>query len=290
MKTKFIGLDGFGEIEAVSKKKTTKKTKNLSTAQKSVRFAKRAATLCAKNIKAKNTSNKKKTAAKKPVRVQSTILDRQYAQSRRVPMTSGSAMESLKYLKKATAGKTYAHSAPAEPKAHKTVKKKAILAVAACLTAIMLSCVTVASALDAPKPVKNESPKASAALPAATSDEAVYSLNTPDMFVNNVLASLYVDGELIGTTDEGDELDNALAQYLVDYRAAYDDTTTTEYVNDVKVERHALDNSSVIGADELMETAKEHLSVRLETDWSYDIDIDYETDITYDEDEDSDRG
>ena len=39
MKTKFIGLDGFGEIEAVSKKKTTKKTKNLSTAQKSVRFA-----------------------------------------------------------------------------------------------------------------------------------------------------------------------------------------------------------------------------------------------------------
>ena len=35
MKTKFIGLDGFGEIEAVSKKKTTKKTKNLSTAQKS---------------------------------------------------------------------------------------------------------------------------------------------------------------------------------------------------------------------------------------------------------------
>ncbi|MBQ1594291.1 MAG: hypothetical protein II105_01385, partial [Ruminococcus sp.] len=115
MKTKFIGLDGFGEIEAVSKKKTTKKTKNLSTAQKSVRFAKRAATLCAKNIKAKNTANKKKTAAKKPVRVQSTILDRQYAQSRRVPMTSGSAMESLKYLKKATAGKTYAHSAPAEP-------------------------------------------------------------------------------------------------------------------------------------------------------------------------------
>ena len=82
MKTKFIGLDGFGEIEAVSKKKTTKKTKNLSTAQKSVRFAKRAATLCAKNIKAKNTSNKKKTAAKKPVRVQSTILDRQYAQSK----------------------------------------------------------------------------------------------------------------------------------------------------------------------------------------------------------------
>ena len=288
MKTKFIGLDGFGEIEAVSKKKTTKKTKNLSTAQKSVRFAKRAATLCAKNIKAKNTSNKKKTAAKKPVRVQSTILDRQYAQSRRVPMTSGSAMESLKYLKKATAGKTYAHSAPAEPRTHKIVKKKAVLAVAACLTAIMLSCVTVASALDAPQPQKNEEPKTAAALPAATSDEAVYSLNTPDMFVNNVLASLYVDGELIGTTDEGDELDNALAQYLVDYRAAYDDTTTTEYVNDVKVERHALDNSSVIGADELMETAKEHLSVRLETDWSYDIDIDYDTDITYDEDEDSD--
>ena len=290
MKTKFIGLDGFGEIEAVSKKKSTRKTKQLTTAQKSARFVKRAATLCAKNIKAKGAAktNKKKTAFKKPAGVQSSILEKQYLQSRRAPMTSGSAMESLKYFKKPAAGKTYAHSAPAEPKAHKTVKKKAILAVAACLTAIMLSCVTVASALDAPKPVKNESPKASAALPAATSDEAVYSLNTPDMYVNNVLSSLYVDGELIGTTDEGDKLDNALAQYLVDYRAAYDDTTTTEYVNDVKVERHGLDNSNVISADELMETAKEHLSVRLETDWSYDIDIDYDTDITYDEDEDSD--
>ena len=289
MKTKFIGLDGFGEIEAVSKKQSSKKSKKLSTAQKTVRFVKRAVSLCAKTFKAKNANtNKKKTAAKKPVRVQSTILDRQYTQSRRAPMTSGSAMESLKYLKTATKGKTYAHSAPAEPRTHKFIKKRAVLAVAACLTAIMLSCVTVASALDAPQPQKSNEPKAAASLPAATADEVSYSLKTPDMYVNNVLASLYVDGELIGTTDEGDELDNALAQYLVDYRAAYDDTTTTEYVNDVKVERHGLDNSEVKTAAELMEEAKDHLSVRLETDWSYDIDIDYESDITYDEDEDSD--
>ena len=290
MKTKFIGLDGFGEIEAVSTKKTSKKSAQLSTAQKSVRFAKRAANLCAKNIKTKNINktNKKKTAAKKPVRAQSSILDRQYAMSRRAPLTSGSAMESLKYLKTASAGKTYAHSAPAEPRAHKTVKKKAILAVAACLTAIMLSCVTVASALDAPQTKKTGEPKTTAAITAATKDEVSYSLNTPDMYVNNVLSSLYIDGELIGTTDEGEALENALAQYLVDYRADYDDTTTTEYVNNVRVEKHGLDNSELKSADELMEEAKGKVSVRLETDWSYDIDIDYETDITYDEDEDSD--
>ena len=71
MKTKFIGLDGFGEIEAVSKKKSTRKTKQLTTAQKSARFVKRAATLCAKNIKAKGAAktNKKKTAFKKPAGV-----------------------------------------------------------------------------------------------------------------------------------------------------------------------------------------------------------------------------
>lgn len=286
VKTKFIGLDGYSEIESVSKKRrTARQSKNLTTSQKTVRFVKRAVTLCAKNIKRKTAGQ---TASKKVRRPQSTIFDRQYAQTRRVPATAGSAMDSLQYLRSMPSGKKfYAHSAPSEPHQHKIVKKKVVMAVAACVTAIMLSCVTVASALDAPQPEKTEEPKTNVVFP-ATSDELSYSLDTPNMYMNNAFASLYIDGELIGTTNDPDALENALDQYLIDCRAGYDNTTTTKFVNDVRVDRHGPDDSVLLTAGELMQAAADKFSVKLETNWSYESEIDYETDITYDENENSD--
>ena len=168
MKTKFIGLEGYQEIEHVSSKK--KKAKRLNTAQKTVRFIKRAVSLGKKkllNRKKKNTAVlKKNTAVQRTKKTnQTSVLERQYLQSRTAATGSGSAMESLKYLKNKPAGKTYQHSAPEEPRKRGFVKKKAVLAVAACLTAIMLSCVTVASALDSPaknaQKNDNSAPKAS---------------------------------------------------------------------------------------------------------------------------------
>ena len=56
MNTKFIGLDGFNEIESLSvtKKRANIKTcKKLNTAQKTVRFIKRASVYFIKFIKAK---------------------------------------------------------------------------------------------------------------------------------------------------------------------------------------------------------------------------------------------
>ncbi|SCX02174.1 G5 domain-containing protein [Ruminococcaceae bacterium P7] len=293
MKTKFIGLEGYQEIEHVSSKK--KKAKKLNTAQKTVRFIKRAVSLGKKkllNRKKKNTAVlKKNTAVQRTKKTnQTSVLERQYLQSRTAATGSGSAMESLKYLKNKPASKTYQHSAPEEPRKRGFVKKKAVLAVAACLTAIMLSCVTVASALDSPaknaQKNNNSAPKA-AALPVATADEVKYDLDTPGFCVNASLSSLYIDGELIGTTNESEALDNALDQVLLDARAAYDDTTTTEFLN-VKVEKLGFDNTALMTADELMEKAEGRFSIKLETDWSYDIELDYDTDVTYDEDEDSD--
>ena len=295
MKTKFIGLEGYQEIEPVSPKK--KNTKKLSTAQKTVRFIKRAVSLGKKkllNRKKKNTAVLKKNASvlRTKKTKQSSVLERQYLQSRTTAANTGSAMESLKYLKNKPAGKTHQHSAPQEPRKRGFVKKKAILAVAACLTAIMLSCVTVASALDSPAKnaeknnTGNSAPKA-AALPVATADEVKYDLDTPGFYVNAGLSSLYIDGELIGTTNESEALDAALNQVLLDARAAYDDTTTTEFLN-VTVEKLGLDNTALMTADELMEKAEGRFSIKLETDWSYDIELDYDTDVTYDEDEDSD--
>ena len=280
VKTKFIGLEGYNAIEPVSNRKSAKKSKKLNTAQKTVRFVRRAAMLVAKRFQ--------KAAVKKTAKKNTSVLDRQYTQARRAPETAGSsAMESLSYLKIKAAGKPLAHGAPSEPRQHKFLKKKALLAAAACAAAITLSCVTVASALDVPKPVKEDEVKAPAAA-VATADQVVYTLEAPQTYVNSTYATLSVDGDIIGTTDEGEALEQALRQYLADYRAEYDDTTTTEFDNDVQVERHGAVSGTVLSADELINAAKDRFSVRLETDWYYDSDIEYETEITYDEDEDSD--
>ena len=55
MKTKFIGLEGFNEIESLStkKKKSTGKTVQPSVAYKTVRFVKRASVYFAKSVSKK---------------------------------------------------------------------------------------------------------------------------------------------------------------------------------------------------------------------------------------------
>ena len=48
METKFIGLEGFNEIESLPTKKRRVCRRELTTAQKTVRFVKRATTFCDK--------------------------------------------------------------------------------------------------------------------------------------------------------------------------------------------------------------------------------------------------
>ena len=60
METKFIGLEGFNEIESLPTKKRKVCRRELTTAQKTVRFVKRATTFCAKSVvrMSKNTAAK----------------------------------------------------------------------------------------------------------------------------------------------------------------------------------------------------------------------------------------
>ena len=97
METKFIGRDGFNEIENVSGKKIQKKnSKKISTVKKTIRFAKRLSAEISHDIEARKSK------------------------------------------------KRHAHSAPER----NIIKKKAILTAMACVTAAILCCATVASALD----------------------------------------------------------------------------------------------------------------------------------------------
>lgn len=170
--------------------------------------------------------------------------------------------------------------------------KKAALSVAASVTAAVLCCATVASALEGPKASAKQTALADAQLtvPATEQPQQDNTMETePELMINSGCADLYIDGKLIGSTDEPDALAEALEQNLKDSRKGYDDATVTEYVNKIKIDRRAAEeNEKLLSAAELMKSAKKKLSVKLTTDWSYDLDIDYDVKYEYDESQDND--
>lgn len=306
METKFIGLEGFNEIESLPTKKRRVCRRELTTAQKTVRFVKRATTFCAKSVvrMSKNTAAKLAQAVKnrkgslksvtiksvnpsKKAKIQISSIDRAFSESR--SGTTKSAKEIVSGLS-FKSEKQYAHLAPSTVRSQKLLKKKAVLAVVACFSAITLSCVTVASALDMKTGNNNNNAKTSAVV--ATSDEAIpvnteidsESASANIKAISPSCASLYIDGKFIGATEEIDELKADLDQVLVDYRKDYDDETTTEFANSVEVVTGNTSGTDLISADEIMALADGKFSISLSTDIVYTRDVAYDTKVKYDED------
>lgn len=324
MKTKFIGLEGFNEIESLStkqKRQTKIHSKKLNTAQKTIRFIKRASVLCGKTLKIKSckllSAVSKKAMSKSSVKAKNSkpsILDKCYIENRTGinGEYSGSAKEAIATIP-FSSGKKYAHSAPVQGRrAHTIMKKRAILAVVACFAAITLSCVTVASALDfsdTPATVSSSNSKIYSSVPVqsesvnndsneyiggiSTADEAVSSINS-DAYVSmakalindNIksgCAGLYIDGKLIGATTESDALKAALENVLVDYREGYDEATTTEFANDVVVKNGNFDDSQLMSVDEIMSLADGKFSIALSTDIVYTRTVIHQVKTEYDD-------
>lgn len=310
METKFIGLEGFNEIESLPTKKRKVCRRELTTAQKTVRFVKRATTFCAKSVvrMSKNTAAKlaqaienrkgslksvtvKSVNSSKKAKTQISAIDKVFNESR--SGTTKSAREIISGLS-FKSEKQYAHLAPSTVRSQKLIKKKAVLAVVACFSAITLSCVTVASALDVQETNTNGTgTEAAAVVAAATSDEAVpdyteisgeyADLNT----ISPSCASLYIDGKFIGATEEIDELKADLDQVLVDYRKDYDDETTTEFANSVEVVTGNPSGTDLVSAEDVMALADGKFSISLSTDIVYTRDVAYDTKVKYDEDKSS---
>ncbi len=321
MKTKFIGLEGFNEIESLSTVNKKSHSRRLSTKDKTVRFIKRAARMCgkkftaaAKSLTAK-TSVAKKSSASKAKKPQLSVLDRHYNANR-----SSENKEFSCSAKEAVAGfsfsngKVYAHSAPKTAhRTHTIIKKRAILAVVACLSAVTLSCVTVAGALEysgnVPTPDKAaettptviESTQStnpendSIILTTSTADEALGAVGEDaystieNAIVNQdavyELAGLYIDGKLIGATDDAEALKAKLNEVLLDYRKDYDDKTTTEFANSVEVRGGSFPKDTIVSPDELISMADGKFSISLSTDIVYTREVDYDTKTEYDDSE-----
>ncbi len=333
MNTKFIGLEGFNEIESLSttnKKAYGKNSVKLTTVQKTVRFVKRASVFFAKSFKKKSKKllsfiikkinqtkfSGNKTVSAKTVKAKITqisLLDKCYRDNRTGNSTefNSSAKEAISSIS-FSSGKKYAHStANAGFRAHTILKKRALLAVVTCLIAVTLSCVTVASALDfsgnnatvaamsnniytnTAANNNNRSPESSD-FHASTSDEAFRSeayVSIAKALINDNIQTeccgLYIDGELIGATNEVAALKDALEKVLEDYRADYDDKTTTEFANDVVVKSGDFTDSQIMSAEDIINAADGKFSIALSTDIVYTREIKYEEKTEYDDSETS---
>ncbi len=249
METRFIGLEGYDRIENVTGKKTNQKRhkKNISTFKKTVRFTKRLKTEISRDVESRK--NKKR----------------------------------------------HAHSAPT----HSIIKKKAILTAMACITAAILCGVTV-SALgtdpaeaDASQIQHDAKSQVVSQTPVVIETENdfnnvdINNIENPEIYMNLNYYSLTVDGQEIGVTEDGETLQSLLDNFLVEARAEYDDTTTTEFANDVQLINTTAPSAQLETAEEVFAKAKDKLSVSLYTDWSYEVDMEYETNVTYDDTKDN---
>lgn len=308
MNTKFIGLEGFNEIESLSAKKKTAVKK--TALQKAVRFAKRASVYIAKSVNKKAVSFFAHITAKKSIiksdKKSVSVLDKCYLENRKGGTTefTSSVREAVSGVSFTSGRKKYAHSAPSGQRAHTIIKKKAVLAVVACASAIMLSCVTVASALDftenSPKTAASETYSSEAAKETnnsvktvfpATADEAVFGAETyltitKSLMNDNIGAGffgLYIDGKLIGATDDAEALNSALEQVLTDCKDGYDDETTTEFANEVIVKSGSFADDKLMTVTDIMEAAKDKFSIALSTDIVYTREVDYKIKTEYDD-------
>ncbi len=227
---KFIGLDGFSEIESITPEPIEK------------------------------SELKKPAKAKKKKADSHKALGEKLKASKKIPQPAhleGGATEHVVY------------------------KKRVVIAVAASVTAAMLSIVTMASALDSQEEIQPQNALVPAVIKPATPDEPVTFEKAAEPETKGVSA-LYIDGELIGVVEDGEELKTALDGILSDAKEGYDDATTTEFANKVEVKPYKGDKSAE-SVDDLMEYSKYMYSIKLSTDWIYEEEIPYETEITEDD-------
>ena len=172
-------------------------------------------------------------------------------------------------------------------KKKRTHKKKSFFAVAASITAIMLSAATVGAVVtgtfNTPQTavVTADAPKGGVPEGYETVQNEVPAYEESTGAVENYGAAadgyysycgLYVDGELIGVVDDYEGLTAALDQVLADAINCYTDpSTTAEFVNNVEIAPLSYGNAAAVA--DVMANFRSVVSIRLATNWVDELDI-----------------
>lgn len=290
MSTKFIGVEGFGEIKSINNKKNNSKN-NISTGKKFLRFIKRIPTEVSRDLR----------AIKKKIGdiTWSTLTFKKFFKGIRNFHLKGSYFESMRSPKGIATMLAPVAAAvvliltvcfwtmnespltvSVDGEHIATIENEAVLTQATAQMHNALSKTeegeTVIPAMQIGMPSLSGTSKSSA--------NYVYQqlVDRSDAVVLNA-AGLYVDGVFYGATENKAELSSALTKILTDAKARFDETTTTVFENDVKVVEDIYASSLIKSTDEIVAAAKHSFSIRLETDFTVEYERYYQTHYEYDD-------
>ena len=123
----------------------------------------------------------------------------------------------------------------------------------------------------------------------ATANQVSNAMVSTDSSLKNNCAGLYINEKLIGACDSYDELNSALEELLKDDKEYYDDKSEIGFYNNVEVKEGIFNNSDIKTVDEIIKTAqnKNLLQVLVKTDIVLTEKIPYDTKVKYDKTQDS---
>ncbi|MCI6653374.1 MAG: peptidoglycan DD-metalloendopeptidase family protein [Ruminococcus sp.] len=123
----------------------------------------------------------------------------------------------------------------------------------------------------------------------ATANQVSNAMVSTDTSISNNCAGLYINEKLIGACDSYDELNQALEELLKDDKEYYDDKSEIGFYNNVEVKKGIFNNSDLKSVDEIIKTAKSKklLQVLVKTDVVLTEKTPYDTKVKYDKTQDS---
>lgn len=295
MKTKFIGLDGFGEIETL---KTTRKVKK-HYVKKTVRCFKEAVQTASCFMQSFNNTNQK-ASQKTPT------LDACYRNARMGNKSEYSVkiLDFAKYSNKQPSKKAYSvkYKREFQPISKNFLKNKAAFgAMTACITGVFaVMAIFPVAGVNASASVSEQTTgyalSENATNPQAHTLTNVFGNKESDTNIsafsseniNTGIVGLYIDGEFLGAVIEEYALYQGLEEYINEVKADYDSNTTVEYANNIEVTSGNFEGKDILSINELLEKAKKILDIAVTTDVVSEREIPYETETQYDDTETTD--
>ncbi len=288
MSTKFIGVDGFGEIKSVNHKKSDNRITGF---KKFTRFLGRIPKEVSRDFKV----IKKKVGditwetltLKKALRgIRRFHISNSYFESMRTP--KGIAYMAAPVLAAVVliltvcfwtcSDKPLTVSLDGEYIA--TIESEEVLTQA---TVKMQSALAGTDVNEATSPVIQVSYPVLAKVETSTATDVYEKLVDKNEAVTSGAGGLYVDGVFYGAAEDSAALSDALTQILSEAKAKYDATTITTFNNDVKVQTGVYAASSIKPVEDIIEAARHNFSIRLETDFMVEYEKPYTTIYQYDD-------
>ncbi len=292
MGTKFISVEGFGEIKGLNKKNNGNNKVNITTSQKLLRFVKRIPTELkrdAKVIRKKmgDITWETLTPAKFFKGIRKFHISSSYFEFMRTPkgIATAAAPVLATLLLVLTVCFWTCSDKPltvnVDGECIATIENDKVLTQASAQMHNALSGTSTNES--ATTPVIQVSFPTLASVDKATASDVYEKLVDCNEAVVSGAGGLYVDGVFYGAAEDAQALSAALTAILDEAKAKYDDTTTTTFNNDVQVVTDVYAKESVKSVEEIIESARQNFSIRLETDLTVEYEKYYTTIYEYDE-------